>query len=574
MKKFFAFILVLALALSMMAMPATADEGGLSEPGVLPIWTGSEPYPLSVLTASSDYVSDWDNNAYTKWIEESCNVDLSFEFLPPVESDAKLNIMIQTGDKLPDIICRGISLDNALMFEDAGGIIDCTEYYENGAAYNTLKADAAYPELYLIGNITSADGKILGVPKIQLSLTNETKYKLWVNTVYLNNLGIEELPTTIDEFTEMLRRFRDEDANGNGVADDEIPLLGSSSWGGNPVKYLTNAFVHEGDNDMWMVKDGKVTASYLQPEWLDACNYLRMLVSEGLMGKEAFTYARPDIIAVAANNNNLVGCLFDSSLGFFGGEEGSETYLAKQRYRTINPLVGPNGYQSVAFAASATNIQWVVTADCEQPELAFRVGDFQFQEEGYMRGRFGVENENWMTTDTYLAANPGAELEFIWGQMGYEMKYITATKTGFDGPVNVFGEVQNVNWYDAMPYFSGYEECKIATVKKYPANAEYPDGYEVTTQNWQGLATAYMQSVKPDENTYCPNLNFSADESAEWGEVRSTLRTFVNEQRSLYVLGQPSMLDNPDAFYAELNTIGVEGILEVANTAYARQYGK
>ena len=34
------------------------------------------------------------------------------------------------------------------------------------------------------------------------------------------------------------------------------------------------------------------------------------------------------------------------------------------------------------------------------------------------------------------------------------------------------------------------------------------------------------------------------------------------------------MLDNPDAFYAELNTIGVEGILEVANEAYARQYGK
>ena len=32
--------------------------------------------------------------------------------------------------------------------------------------------------------------------------------------------------------------------NGNGDATDEIPLLGSpSSWGSNPVKYLTNAFV-------------------------------------------------------------------------------------------------------------------------------------------------------------------------------------------------------------------------------------------------------------------------------------------------------------------------------------------
>ena len=573
MKKFFAFILVLALALSMMAMPVAA-EGELSEPGVLPIWTGSEPYALTVLTGSSDYVSDWDNNAYTHWIEESCNVDLSFEFLPPVEADAKLNIMIQTGEKLPDIICRGISLDNALMFEDAGGIIDCTPYYESGIAYNTLKADAAYPELYLIGNITSADGRILGVPKIQLALTNETKYKLWVNTVYLNNLGIEEVPTTIDEFTEMLRRFRDEDANGDGIADNEIPLLGSSSWGGNPVKYLTNAFIHEGDNDMWMMKGGKVTASYLQPEWLDACNYLRMLVAEGLMGKEAFTYARPDIIAVAANDKNMVGCLFDSSLGFFGGEEGSETYNAKRRYRTIAPLTGPEGYCSVAYAASATNIQWVVTADCEMPELAFRVGDFQFQEEGYMRGRYGVEGENWISTDAYSEKYPETVYEHLWGPMGWEMKYITSVKDGFDGPENVFGDVQNVNWYDQMPYFSGYEECGGATVKKYQANEKFPDGYEVTSTNWQHIATAEALAVKPGPDTYCPNLNFSAEESAEWGEVRSTLRTFVNEQRSLYILGQPSMLDNPDAFYAELNTIGIEGIMEVANTAYARQYGK
>lgn len=40
------------------------------------------------------------------------------------------------------------------------------------------------------------------------------------------------MPTTTDEFYEMLVAFRDQDANGNGDPNDELPLLGSSSWGG------------------------------------------------------------------------------------------------------------------------------------------------------------------------------------------------------------------------------------------------------------------------------------------------------------------------------------------------------
>lgn len=100
------------------------------------------------------------------------------------------------------------------------------------------------------------------MPRIQVSPSNETKYKLWINQTWLDKLDME-LPTTTEEFKEMLIRFRDEDPNGNGEKD-EIPLLGSSSWGGSPVKFLTNAFVHEGDGDMLMLKDGHVTASYIQ----------------------------------------------------------------------------------------------------------------------------------------------------------------------------------------------------------------------------------------------------------------------------------------------------------------------
>ena len=44
-----------------------------------------------------------------------------------------------------------------------------------------------------------------------------------INKTWLDQLGLE-VPTTVDEFTECLKAFRDAgDLNGNGIAD-EVPL--------------------------------------------------------------------------------------------------------------------------------------------------------------------------------------------------------------------------------------------------------------------------------------------------------------------------------------------------------------
>ena len=104
-------------------------------------------------------------------------------------------------------------------------------------------------------------------------------------------------------------------------------------------------------------------------------------------------------------------------------------------------------------------------------------------------------------------------------------------------------------------------------------NGNLVTGYENSGAVRQNLATGVYQSLKPDANTYCPTLNFSAAEIEALGEIRNNLKTFVNQQRTLYVLGQEaSFLDDKDAFLAELNNIGLERFLELADVAYQRQY--
>lgn len=161
---FLALLLVLALT------PAFAESANLSEPGVLPIWTGDEPYTLTVLIPQRPEVADYKDNDLTRWVEKSCNVNLEFEYLPSDDANQKLAIMINSGDKLPDIICTGnISVSDAYNYGQAGALLDVSDYYKNGLAVNADKAVADHPDWNLITNITCYDGSIYGVPRIQAS---------------------------------------------------------------------------------------------------------------------------------------------------------------------------------------------------------------------------------------------------------------------------------------------------------------------------------------------------------------------------------------------------------------------
>ena len=89
----------------------------------------------------------------------------------------------------------------------------------------------------------------------------------------------------------------------------------------------------------------------------------------------------------------------------------------------------------------------------------------------------------------------------------------------------------------------------------------------------QNSITGVYQKFAPTlDGVYCPNLNFTTDELEEISEIRATIKSFVNEQRTNYVLGRDSMISDPEAFKAELETIGLSKLLEVADAAYQRQY--
>ncbi|MCI5546011.1 MAG: extracellular solute-binding protein [Clostridiales bacterium] len=551
-------VLALAIALIVSSIGFAGAEGNLSAAGEYPIWTGDEPAVISVLVAPSDYVTDWDDNAYTKKIEELCNVDLQFVFLPATDGGDKLNIMISTGEKLPDVLNYNLNTALEKSYAEAGALVNLQPYYESGLGYNVSKAVEQFPDWNLLTNITSPDGGIYGVPRIQVSPSNETKYKMWVNEAWLKNLNLE-VPTTTDAFYEMLKAFKEQDANGDGDATNEIPFITSTGWGGTATKFLTNAFVFEGDGDMFLLKDGHVSVSYIQDGWFDSVEYLKKLCDEGLLAKESFTYSNTDLLAVAGTDEDVVGVMTNSSLAFMGA--GDDPY--RLRYICIAPLTGPDGVKYTAYSQSATNSQWHVTTYAENPELCFRVGDAQFTEEFFLAGRFGVENENWMTSENYLKANPGEEIAARYEAMGYEGHYVFYN--------DVRGTPNNLNWYDPMPYFSGTVECEGAYVSK--AADGTVTGLENNCTIRQETASGVYQLCKPGSDVYVPNLAFTDEELEEISESLSTIKAYVNEQRTNYIIGEESDLADSQKFIDNLkSSFNLDKILEIADTAYQRQY--
>ena len=559
MKKL-SLLLVLAL-LCTFFVQGVAEDGDLSEPGVLPIWTGSEPAVIRVLTPENAKVI-WEDNEYTKWIEESCNVKLEFTFLPTTDTAAKFAAMV-AADELKDfdVINYQLSLTNAKMYADQGAIRDVSDFFAEGLAVNCDAAVAKHPEQYLISSITTAEGQIFGVPKIQIAPQNETKYKMWINKGWLDNLGLD-FPTTTEEFYDMLVAFKEEDANGNGDPDDEIPFITSTGFGGTATKFLTNSFVFEGDGDMFLLDaDGNVTVSYIQDGWFEACDYLKQLCDEGLLSPDSFTYNNDALKAVACAEEDIVGVVTNSSCAFMG----QATDPIRLRYYPIEPLVGPEGLHYSAYAASATQTCWMVTPWAKNPELCFRVGDFQFCEEGYLRGRYGIEPDNWMYVEDYMAEHPNVTLELLIAG-DHEKKYVMYNDIR-DQTVN------NLYWYEHMPYYAGdvdFENCYVA------------DDGEGNLTNWdnnatvrQNTITGYYQAVKPGADVYVPALAYSTEELAVLAEYQSTIRTYVNEQRTKYIIGDESDLDDPEVFKKNLyESFGLQDILDIANAAYQRQYAK
>ncbi len=188
----------------------------------------------------------------------------------------QLRIRIAAAD-MPDIFLPWGGIEAELIENDA--IRPLTALIEeNMPVYHA----AVPPEVWDFVASQSDDGEIYFLPSV-----NFTPLGAHIRGDWLDRLGME-VPTTIDEYVEVLRAFRDEDANGNGDPNDEIPTSARefARWMDHNFAPFGVAMV-EGF-PAWDIYDGEIQYSAVQPEMKAALEWIRGLYAEGLLDPESF----------------------------------------------------------------------------------------------------------------------------------------------------------------------------------------------------------------------------------------------------------------------------------------------
>ena len=162
----------------------------------------------SDVLAGTPYADDTtENNAYTRYLKELLNIQNQNEFEASTgpDYDQKVSMAIASST-IPDMMYIS---DYATLVElvESDLIEDLTDVYNNIACETVKAAYESYGEDNNPLNTVTFDGKIMAIPKTQLS---DGQDFLWVRKDWLDKLGMDE-PSTIEDLEELMRAFIEQD---------------------------------------------------------------------------------------------------------------------------------------------------------------------------------------------------------------------------------------------------------------------------------------------------------------------------------------------------------------------------
>lgn len=477
------------------------------------------------MMAPGNGIEEWENMELLKDYTEKTNIQFKYVTPPVSDFQTKLNLAFTSGD-IGDII-YGAGTDNLtpgmeVDYGEQGVLIPLEELIEEYAP-NLKKLLEERPDIKK--SITTVDGHIYSLPMVSDETTAQWYTgPLWYNGKWLEELGVEELPKTTDEFYELLKRFKEEDPNGNGQAD-EIPLLDVKMESSRP--WLLAAFgIKE-----WGIEEnnGKVRYAPMEEAYKEYLTYMHKLYEEGLLDSE--TFSQSDEQKKAKGQDSRIG-VFPDWYSFFTTGEPEEEAVG-------NPMFYP-----------------LTNADSREPVIPLG--------HGMSRGAFSISE-----------SNPNPEASIRWIDYFY-------SKEGFEY-LNMGPEGHLWEWEDEE---EGMKQ-KLGTPEGYESSEDYrgsltPD-YGITTPSLRndldslGEDTLFEQFIKeetaekiePFGEIGYPLVYLTKEEQKEVNNIEVDLNSYVEQMEAKFITGVEP-LSNWDNYVDTIEKMNIERYVEIHQDAYNR----
>ncbi len=345
---------------------------------------------LTALVVTSSLTEDVNTHQYLTDIAEQAGVEIIWEQVVDSSWADRKSTML-AGGEIPDLIVGMGAVGDADfaaypgMFEDMAPLID--EH-----APNIKKMFEEKEEMLQMA--TSLDGHIYGIPKYQRFWPLTADHQM-INKQWLDTLGLE-MPTTFDELYDVLVAFKEQDPNGNGIAD-EIPMdwAPSSNNGSFTALAMLGSYgitANYLSGDGYYVKDGQVKNFYMEDAFRDLCNFLNKCWNAGLINKEVFTqdYSKFQALSRGSGDDKaIVGFTFGfDALDRFGA-------ILADQYVGCAPLKPSADYTGeISWDYEYADVNYVqnsfmMSSQCADKEAAMRYIDAYYAPENSIQVLFG-----------------------------------------------------------------------------------------------------------------------------------------------------------------------------------------
>ncbi len=549
MKKLLSLVLALCIVLCCASALATStDEVG----GLAPNWwvdaglTPSEEFYVDggmTVTMTgihyNQYPTTFDGGYYLPSVEAKTGVHFDIDWRTSDGYDTVVSTILAGGlENLPDVIQAGSFGIAALANE--GAIIPLDDYLD--LIPNVV---AAVGEDRM-SSWASADGHIYAIPTIVNVPGSQsmTYRKDWA--LKLKEMGVIdfETPETWEQWKAFWYGVKENDVNGNGDPNDEIPLvLEMGESGERALHALLNAFGIKASNDAQFVllDDGTYTMVYEHPNYRAFLTAAQELYKDGIIDPEFATRKQADMYQTMSANI-CASCFTWAQMSQTHTEELWTLGVEDAIFECCAPITGPDGESWLQERNAVTRLNCITVAAEQRGKVEdlLKFYNWQFSEEGILLYNYGIEGKTYTMVD----GQPTMNVEIV--------------KNGFTDYRTIGMEFEP---FGGMWETSAFMQCLFAGETLETLNAAYQSF-------WNGLNSEGVN--KGHYYPMPPTL-----ETEAYTEYRGELiigSAGVCALRDQCVAGQMSV-DEFFEKYEQLKSRGLEDVISEGAEAYAQIMG-
>ena len=357
LKRTAALLMAAGLSLSMLAGCGTPGQDSTSaSPGAEQNATEDAAKGYTYKIATVRWNDTWPTDFLTDGVmgDLAKEADIDIEWQIYYSNDfGEQKALLFASDDLPDAFFGSCGLGDSDIVQNKEKLLELTDLINEETMPNLMKIFEEDPTMRMA--CTDRNEQIYSLPK-KIPFRPKLNSQNYINKEWLDNLNLE-MPTNYDELKEVLIAFKEQDADGDGDPNNEIPI---SAYKPGYGSVLLDSFdlIERGDEHMSLDANNKVVFVPTQDHYKEAVKYLRELWKLGVMDEEYFTQEGSMYTAKLQKEGG-------SQIGIFSGW-------------TADPWAGPNTKQFVQMPTlespwGTKNAQSIASTEYSDKELILNI---------------------------------------------------------------------------------------------------------------------------------------------------------------------------------------------------------